>query len=282
MVCHNILYIDQDYFCAHEEYGCDWDEELSPGEFMYDYFGVALAISDNHGADVGDYESVAVGVEGDPIGAELADRPINFRPEALTDSPDRWNWPDWIDREVQGAARIFTYRDSQFGAGVRYDGGHFRTVYIPWQLDFAVDTTVAGDLVPRSGAPLLIQNGLWWFGTENRRLGTNPSESSVPAPTRYVLHQNHPNPFNSETKISYQTAEECLVELTVYNVLGQKIRTLFEGEQVAGSHNVAWDGKDDLGFHVSTGVYFYKLETDGTSRGSHGDFVKIRRTILLR
>ncbi|MFQ6093449.1 MAG: hypothetical protein ACE5OR_12400, partial [bacterium] len=61
---HNLLYLDQDYFCVHAEYDCDWDLELSAGEFMYDYFGVAFAISDNHGAGEGGYDSVAIG-EGD-------------------------------------------------------------------------------------------------------------------------------------------------------------------------------------------------------------------------
>ncbi|UCE18068.1 MAG: hypothetical protein JSV84_14585 [Gemmatimonadota bacterium] len=285
---HNILYIDQDYFCVHEEeYGCAWDQEMSPGEFMYDYFGVAFAISDNHGADDGDYDSVAVGIEGDPITAEFVDAPINFRPDALTDTPERWNWPDWIESEAQGAARLFTYQDNRFGAGTRYNGGHFKTVYIPWQLDFAVDTLESGDIVPRAGVARLIQNVLWWFGTKNHTLGTNPSGDSHTIPGKFVLYQNSPNPFNSTTEIRYRIPDSRYhvhTTLKICNILGQELKTLVNEPQDPGSYMVSWDGRADSGEEVSSGIYFCRLEvTDAVRvRQSHNSSVITRRMILLR
>jgi hypothetical protein len=275
---HNILYIDQDYFCVQDDYGCDWDEELLEEDFLYDYFGVAFAISDNHGAEVGDYDSDAVGITGDPITNEFVEHPINFRPDVLTSNPENWNWPDWIESQVSGAVRLFTYRDTQFGAGVRYDGGYFKTVYLPWQLDFAVDTTESGDVVPRSGVPLLMQNILWWFDTESRRLGTDPVEEQTPTPERYILDQNYPNPFNVTTDIGYEMPDSrssSPVSLRIFNILGQEVRTVVNEEQDPGQYVVTWDGKDHNGTDVSSGVYFYQLFIDK-------NMTQTRRMMLLR
>ncbi|OQY27123.1 MAG: hypothetical protein B6244_11610 [Candidatus Cloacimonetes bacterium 4572_55] len=77
-----------------------------------------------------------------------------------------------------------------------------------------------------------------------------------------VLQQNYPNPFNPLTTIRYQLPATSHAELVLYNVAGQKIRTLFKHEQTAGDYSVVWDGKDDNGSVVGTGVYFYRLQTD--------------------
>ena len=61
---HNLIYIDQDYFCAHPEYGCNWDAALGKGDFLYDYFNIVRSISNNHGTDIGGYDSVVVGFPG--------------------------------------------------------------------------------------------------------------------------------------------------------------------------------------------------------------------------
>ncbi|MFQ6094267.1 MAG: cohesin domain-containing protein, partial [bacterium] len=160
---HTLFYTDQDYFCAHEEYTCSWDEELHPGEFLYDYFGVSFPISDNHGAGEGDYDSVAVGMPGDPISRDFVGG-INFQPAVLTENTSLWNWPDWIVDWTQEAVGIFKYRDSQFGAGLRLDMGHYKTVFLPWLFDGVSDTS-GGEIHPRPEAVLLMGNILNWFGT---------------------------------------------------------------------------------------------------------------------
>ncbi|MCI0496485.1 T9SS type A sorting domain-containing protein, partial [candidate division KSB1 bacterium] len=73
---------------------------------------------------------------------------------------------------------------------------------------------------------------------------------------------NYPNPFNPETKISFQLPKECQVRLSVYNNLGQLISVLFEGELGSGIHSKIWNGLDMSGKQVTSGVYLYKLETD--------------------
>jgi parallel beta-helix repeat protein len=99
-------------------------------------------------------------------------------------------------------------------------------------------------------------------------------------PPMYQLSQNYPNPFNSETVIwyylpdvGYQPAE---VEITIYNLLGKLVRTLVETRQYPGEHKVTWDGKDDLGKEVASGIYFYRLKVSGL------ELVKPKKMVLLR
>lgn len=78
-------------------------------------------------------------------------------------------------------------------------------------------------------------------------------------PGEYVLHQNFPNPFNIECQIAYQLPEAGDVSLIVYNLLGQRIRVLAEGKRQAGYYQITWDGMDDSGQEVSSGVYCSRL-----------------------
>jgi len=82
------------------------------------------------------------------------------------------------------------------------------------------------------------------------------------APKSFALFQNQPNPFNPETKISYYLPRACQVKLTIYNVLGQRVKTLFDGHQDAGTQTLLWDGRSDDGVQLSSGIYFYRLQAD--------------------
>lgn len=94
-------------------------------------------------------------------------------------------------------------------------------------------------------------------------------------PNQYSLDQNYPNPFNPSTIISFSVAKAGSVQLIIYNVLGQEIRTLLDQNISAGNHNVQWDGKDSQGKSVGSGLYIYRL-----SAGS--DFVATRKMMLLK
>jgi hypothetical protein len=76
----------------------------------------------------------------------------------------------------------------------------------------------------------------------------------------FDLVQNYPNPFNPSTTIRYDLAQASEVRLSIFNVLGQRIRVLVNTAQSAGTHSVRWDGRDAAGKGVSTGLYLYKLE----------------------
>ena len=271
----NLVLVDQDYFCALvDDYGCEWDEELIEDDFMYDYFDILLAVSDNHGADEGGYDSVAIGQDG----TEFAGLRLNFDPthwwpaSGATTPPEGALWPDWIVDLGGEAEQILYYQDHpDFGAGVRLDRGTYRTCFLPWADFFAVDSLENGDLVPREGLVQIIEKVLEWFGTGT---DVSPTGGEARIPTTYQLSQNYPNPFNPETKINYQLPNDGWVSLTVYNVLGQEVRTLVAGEKAAGTYTVTWDGRDDSGLSAASGVYFYRLNV--------GDFTSTKRMILMR
>lgn len=100
-------------------------------------------------------------------------------------------------------------------------------------------------------------------------------------PSYYFLSQNFPNPFNPETSIHFQLPRSEEVELSIYDVQGYKIRQLVMGMKAAGRHIATWDGRDEQGSKVASGVYFYRiqLKTDETTQNS---FTNLRKMILLK
>lgn len=90
--------------------------------------------------------------------------------------------------------------------------------------------------------------------------------STAAIPLEYHLQQNYPNPFNPSTQISFTLPTEVEVTVVVYNMLGQTVATLVDETLPTGSHTVVWDGTDDSGQAVATGVYFYRLQTDEFSQ----------------
>ncbi|MBC8182133.1 T9SS type A sorting domain-containing protein [candidate division KSB1 bacterium] len=94
-------------------------------------------------------------------------------------------------------------------------------------------------------------------------------------PLQFRLFQNYPNPFNSSTVISYQISKNSDVELVIYNRLGQRVRTLVNEIQLRGSHAALWNGKNNFGKSVASGVYFYQLKTGNI-------FSKTQKLLLLK
>ena len=93
-------------------------------------------------------------------------------------------------------------------------------------------------------------------------------------PEEYFLAQNYPNPFNPGTQIEYSLPQETFVSLKVYNINGQLIRTLVTEVQAPGVKIIHWDGKDDRGTNVASGVYFYAIKTE--------NFFQTNRMLLLK
>ena len=92
-------------------------------------------------------------------------------------------------------------------------------------------------------------------------------------PDRFALRQNFPNPFNPETRISYDLPESGNVTLAVYDILGKEVRRLIQSQKNAGSYEEVWDGRDSAGRMLPSGMYFYKLTA--------GDNVSIRKMMKL-
>ena len=81
-------------------------------------------------------------------------------------------------------------------------------------------------------------------------------------PNKFELYNNYPNPFNPTTTISFDLPEDTFAELTIYNIQGQRIRTLQSGIMRAGKHQIFFDGMDNNNRVLGTGIYFYQLITD--------------------
>ena len=93
-------------------------------------------------------------------------------------------------------------------------------------------------------------------------------------PESFELSQNYPNPFNPSTHIFYSLSRATEVELTIYNVEGQKVRILVNEVQTAGQKSIVWNGLDDRRTAVSSGVYFFQLRADF--------FQEMKKMILMR
>ena len=93
-------------------------------------------------------------------------------------------------------------------------------------------------------------------------------------PDHYDLNQNYPNPFNSETIIKYQLPEDSHVEVSIYNVLGQRVRRLVYEDKKGGYYRVSWNGRNDSGVSVASGLYIVKMKAR--------NFFKTRKMIYLR
>lgn len=124
------------------------------------------------------------------------------------------------------------------------------------------------------------QTGISLVNTKAQELkfDFNPIEIVAPKvqvlPKEFSLNQNFPNPFNPTTTISYALPANSYVKLVVYNILGQKVKTLVDEEQTAGYRQVVWNGQNDRGEAVGSGIYFYRIHA--------GDFTKTAKMSLLK
>lgn len=95
---------------------------------------------------------------------------------------------------------------------------------------------------------------------------TEIKEEAPTLPQSFELMQNYPNPFSDETNIPYKLNEESNASVTIYNILGQEVKSFRVVGQRAGIHGITWDGRDDFGKKVSKGVYFYQLLARGETQ----------------
>ena len=104
--------------------------------------------------------------------------------------------------------------------------------------------------------------------------GTASGLTSLATPQTFALHPNVPNPFNPETTIRFELPHAAEVKLEVFDILGQKVRTLVASPLQAGTHIAIWHGRNDAGAQVGNGVYLYRLQA--------GEFTQMRRMLLLK
>jgi len=177
------------------------------------------------------------------------------------------NWSDlqcqidemYITKQL---ARTLDFRDDQSTQGVGANNNWMyehdnSMVSVEWPMHYnasyssistaATHSTTGGPIGDPRWTPVVL-------GTDN----------SSALPKAFALKQNYPNPFNPTTEIEFSISQASTVNLTIFNVLGQKIRVLANGVKMAGTHKLRWNGIDESGQSASTGIYFYTL-TDGTT-----------------
>jgi hypothetical protein len=128
----------------------------------------------------------------------------------------------------------------------------------------------AGKIINDNGGQDFWENALY-NGKPDIGAHENPDVSAVlrndiKLPDWYALLQNYPNPFNPETRIYYQLPEMSKVDLEIYDLAGRRICTLEKGRRLsAGIYSVVWDGKNESGLEVASGIYIYRLLAAGLS-----------------
>lgn len=146
-----------------------------------------------------------------------------------------------------------------------------RSANLPGASGFAAGTTVRvgvtiGQTLGGFSNDALNANGAgFWYTTLDAITIVSSSIERLgdEIPEQYELHQNYPNPFNPTTRVKYGIPESGQVRLTVFNVLGQIVAVVLDKEQAAGYYEVNWDARSESGVRLPSGLYFYRIDTDG-------------------
>jgi hypothetical protein len=137
-----------------------------------------------------------------------------------------------------------------------------------WSTDGNSINAGASDVITASGAQLVSVTAV---DREGRDLATTITTKMVPM--TFALHPAYPNPFNPNTNLSFTLPNAVSYSMKIYNVAGQMVKS-YEGVGTAGLNVITWDGKDNLGNDVSSGVYFYKL--------SAGSFTATNKMVMMK
>jgi hypothetical protein len=100
-------------------------------------------------------------------------------------------------------------------------------------------------------------------------------------PETFSLTQNFPNPFNPTTEIQFGVPRDSKVQIIIYDILGRKMKTLVDNQIAPGTYRATWDGRDDNGLGVASGVYLYRIVAKNSS-GSGQDFVLTKKMIMMK
>jgi hypothetical protein len=154
-------------------------------------------------------------------------------------------------------------------AAVRFVGPHHASVYFAFRFDYIQEA-------PRRAA--ILDRALTWLaGAASADIAANKSEGGeISVPDRLAMGQNYPNPFNPTTTVRVGVPSDVQgnVTLKIYNVRGQLVKTMFQGRKSPGWYTFVWDGRNNRGGAVSTGVYFARFDDTKT--------VLTRKMILLK
>jgi hypothetical protein len=172
------------------------------------------------------------------------------------------SYPGWDATDVSSYNLII---NSDFFIGLRYDGTN--------KPAFGYDQNNNGRAWDNDGSGWTAWNETYFMRAKLQTV-TSAVEIDSRIPKEFLLEQNYPNPFNPTTTIIYSLPEGRDVHIAVYDVAGRKITELVNNYQTAGSYEVTWNGKDDAGNSVASGVYFSTIKA--------GNVVQTRKMMLMK
>ncbi len=239
----------------------DWRGSATDKSFLHNYLKV-MYVADAPGGVSGTHYNITPTVNG-----IFATTPA-FSFDDGTHGSINVLWPDVLSA-VNGSQSnlLYTGFNAAYGcAGVQFQGyfplgtklGSVVTLGIPFE-----------SIYPESVRYQVMEQVLSYF-----ELASGISDQTDAYPSEFALQQNYPNPFNPTTTINYSLPKSTKVQLIVYNLLGQKIVTLINRYEKAGKKSVKWNGKDESGKMVSSGVYAYQIRAD--------DFIASHKMILTK
>ena len=154
---------------------------------------------------------------------------------------------------------IFTFNAPTFLSG-NFELGDIVIHYNDTKGDILINTTYSYDGINQIPGPVIT---------------FNPNGVQDEAkPTSFKLEQNYPNPFNPSTTIRFSLPRHEFVSLKIYDILGQEVKTLLSGEKNVGTYSVKWNGDDNCGNKISSGVYFYRIKA--------GNYINVKKMVLLK
>jgi uncharacterized Zn ribbon protein len=227
---------------------------LASGDFDYCYH---IDVDDHGNAFVSGYTGNWE-IEGNSFWGDFPTTPWSFKADSSGSE-------DVFVAVINATGSELLYSSVFGGSGRDYA---YDQAFLPPDTVLIVGKTESDNFPVTEGAFDTEQNGLldafvMKFCTE---FFTTPvvTESPKPEiPQSSILHQNYPNPFNARTKLQYQVPEDAYVSLRIYNILGQEVITLVDRRQRAGDYIITWDGRDDGGLDVASGIYFCRLQVGG-------------------
>ena len=170
-----------------------------------------------------------------------------------------------VANEDAGTSVCFNYM-ANGAAAIRHEGDH-KVIYLGCGFE-----TVRSDNPSALTAYELMKRILNWFEDVTP---VRPEEfPTVSLPSVFALAQNYPNPFNASTRITFQVPGLSRVELRIFNIRGQEVKTLLDENKTAGDHVLLWDGTDDRGEAVASGIYFCQMWA--------GEYRRTQKMLLLR
>jgi len=250
----NLLFSSEEMVGTH----LGWDGYVTPytGQAVYDVLGISWYAPDRNYDTLQVYPGAAgVGMDAEfylsglswGLMGDLVD-PINWDSQPLLDAFDP-GWGVWYG----GDWACYTAWWDQ-----NADNGSQRVI-VPFPLAAMND----------ANRDAFLSNVIAGFGT-----GVAVEEAVETLPKAFALKQNFPNPFNPITSIAFEMPTDQNVRMTVYNMLGQSVRTLVNDQRSAGRYTILWDGRDDAGHMVGSGVYFYQIQA--------GSFTKTAKMVFLK